>query len=305
MSRVRSAIATLLVGLYPQAWRERYEAEMRALIEDDPPGLGGLASLVAGALDAHARPRAAWSEQASPLTRMRVSVAGMFSCWIAVSVVGAVFQKETEEGAFGLAGARHHVLAIAHGAVIGGAVLGALAIAIGGVPLVWEAIGEARARRDWRLVGLLVLPAVAIVCFAAPTSLLRALAGSSVGRPDHMASLAIFIPWLLIGLACAATCALAPRMVLGRAEVSRDSLARASLASVALAVAMCVISLALVVYVVALASVGQGLWGVTGGPLGPSTGATLAVATAIAVASTALALVSCRRAVRAAALPVW
>jgi len=304
MSRVRSAIATLLVGLYPQAWRERYEAEMRALIEDDPPGLGGLASLVAGALDAHARPRAAWSEQASPLTRMRVSVVGMFSCWIAVSVVGAVFQKETEEGAFGLAGARHHVLAIAHGAVIGGAVLGALAIAIGGVPLVWEAIGEARARRDWRLVGLLVLPAVAIVCFAAPTSLLRTLTRSTVGRPDHMASLAIFIPWLLVGLACAATCALAPRMVLGRAEVSRGSLARASLASVALAVAMCVISLALVVYVVALASVGPGLWRLTGGPLGPSTGTMLAAGTAVAVASTVLALVSCRRAMRAAALPV-
>jgi hypothetical protein len=303
MSRVRSAIATMLVGLYPQAWRERYRVEMLALIEDDPPGLGGLASLVAGAVDAHMRPRAAWSEQASSLIRMRVSVVGMFGCWIALSVVGAGFQKETEEAAFGAAGERHPVLAIAHGAVIGGAVLGALAIAIGGLPLVWEAIGDARTRGDRRLVGLLALPAVALGCFAAVTVLLRALASSSAGQPANMASLAIFIPWLLGGLVCAATCALTPRVVLGRAAVSRGSLRRASRASIALAVAMSVISIALLVYVVALASFGPGLWGQSGGPLGPSTGATLAGATAIAVASTALALVSCRRAVHAAALP--
>jgi MFS family permease len=304
MSRVRRAVAGLLVGLYPQAWRKRYRVEMLALIEDDPPGLGGLASLVAGAVDAHVRPRAAWSEQASPLARMRVSVVGMFCCWIALSVVGAGFQKETEEAAFGAAGERHHALAIAHGAVIAGAALGALAIAIGGLPLVWEAVGDAWRRRDWRLAGLLGLPVGTIACFAALTWLLLAPSSRSVGQPAHMASLAIFVPWLLGGLACAAACALAPRMVLVRAAVSRDSLARASLAGIALAVAMSVISIALLVYVVALTSFAPGLSGQTGGPLGPTTGAMLAAGTALAVASTGLALVSCRRAVRARALPV-
>jgi len=304
VSRVRSAIAILLVGLYPQAWQERYRVEMLALIEEDPPGLGGLASLVVGAADAHVRPRAAWSEQASPLTRMRVSVVGMFSCWIALSVVGAGFQKETEEAAFGAAGERHPVLAIAHGAVIGGAVLGALAIAIGGLPLVWEAIGDARARRDGRLVSLLALPAVAVGCFAALTLLLLVLGPSSAGGRTNSAPLGIFIPWLLGGIASAATCALAPRLVLGRAAVSRDSLRRASLSSMALWLAMGVISISLVVYEVALAWLAPDLAAQSGGPLGPSTGVMLVAGAAVAVASTALALVSCRRAVRAAALPI-
>ncbi len=304
MSRVRRAMAGLLVGFYPQAWRERYRVEMLALIEDDPPGLGGLASLVAGAVDAHVRPRAAWSEQASPLARMRMSVVGMFGCWIALSVVGAGFQKETEEAAFGAAGERHPVLAIAHDAVVTGAIMGALAIAIGGLPLVWEAIGSARARRDGRLMGLLALPAGAIGCFAALTSLLLVLGPSSTGGRVNSAPLAICIPWLLGGLACAATCALAPRLVLARTAVSRDSLRRASLASMALWLAMGVISISLVVYEVALAWLAPELAAQSGGPLGPSTGVMLAAGTAVAVASTALALVSCRRAVRARALPV-
>jgi len=216
---------------------------------------------------------------------MRLSVVGMFCCWIALSVVGAGFQKETEEAAFGAAGERHPVLAIAHGAVIGGAVLGALAIAIGGLPLVWEAIGDARARRDGRLVSLLALPAVAVGCFAALTLLLLVLGPSSAGGRTNSAPLGIFIPWLLGGIASAATCALAPRLVLGRAAVSRDSLRRASLASMALWLAMGVISISLVVYEVALAWLAPELAAQSGGPLGPSTGVMLVASAAVAVAS--------------------
>ena len=69
------------------------------LLADDPPGTRGLLSLVRGALAAHARP-GAWAARRPAADRIRVSIGGLFACWIAVSLAGASFQKETEEPAF-------------------------------------------------------------------------------------------------------------------------------------------------------------------------------------------------------------
>ena len=46
MSAVSQKLARVLLGLYPEAWRERYRSEVSALVEDDPPGVRGLASLL-------------------------------------------------------------------------------------------------------------------------------------------------------------------------------------------------------------------------------------------------------------------
>ncbi len=44
---------SLLVRLYPAAWRARYGNELTALLEDRPPGPFDVADLLLGALDAH------------------------------------------------------------------------------------------------------------------------------------------------------------------------------------------------------------------------------------------------------------
>jgi drug/metabolite transporter (DMT)-like permease len=49
---------SLLVRLYPQAWRERYGDELAALLDDRPPGPFDVADLLLGALDAHLHLRA-------------------------------------------------------------------------------------------------------------------------------------------------------------------------------------------------------------------------------------------------------
>jgi hypothetical protein len=46
-----------LVGLYPRAWRDRYEEEFLALLAERPPTLGDLVDTVRGALDAHLNPQ--------------------------------------------------------------------------------------------------------------------------------------------------------------------------------------------------------------------------------------------------------
>jgi hypothetical protein len=44
-----------LTRLYPRAWRQRYEAEFVALLEQQPLTLGIILDVVRGALDAHGR----------------------------------------------------------------------------------------------------------------------------------------------------------------------------------------------------------------------------------------------------------
>lgn len=53
----------LLLRLYPKAWRKRYEAEFRALIEDERPGVRDTFDIMLSALDARVRPQAWLAQQ--------------------------------------------------------------------------------------------------------------------------------------------------------------------------------------------------------------------------------------------------
>jgi hypothetical protein len=46
-----------LIRLYPRPWRDRYEEEFLALLEERPPTMGDLLDTVRGALDAHLNPQ--------------------------------------------------------------------------------------------------------------------------------------------------------------------------------------------------------------------------------------------------------
>ncbi len=175
-------LARALVVLYPEPWRERYGDEMRALIEDDPPRLRGLGSIVLGAANAHLRPLAVWRTTTPATSRMRASISGMFCCWIALSVAGAGFQKETEDPPYAIAGHQHTVLSAARDLVLAGALLGAAVIALVGLPLCWRAVRQAYLERDVRLTLALALAPAAIGSFALLTGALVRLAR---GNPEH------------------------------------------------------------------------------------------------------------------------
>jgi len=301
LGRLRRLSGRLLTELYPEAWRERYRAEMGALIDDDPPGLRGLGSLLAGAADAHLHPGRAWRASPSPQARTRLSISGVFAAWIALSVIGMGFQKATEEASFSAAADRHPLLAIAHDAIIAGALLGAVAIALGGLPLLWQALRQARAERDVRLAGLLALPPLSILAFGGLTWLAIALAPARSGHFPLGFVLGAMAPWMLAGLACAAICGIVPRLVLARMAISAESLRRASLASLVLIGAMALVTVALAAYDVALGLHSPGLFADAGGPIAASTGATLAAGALAAALCTALAVLSATRARRAPA----
>jgi hypothetical protein len=289
--------AHALVGLYPVAWRARYGEEMHALLDDDPPGVRGLASLLRAAAGAHLHPGAVWRAAAGAEARMGASISGMFACWIALSLAGVAFQRETEDPPFRDADSHHALLGVAHGAVIAGAVLGAGVIALAGLPLLWRALLRAYAARDLRLALAIGLAPAAVACFALLTALILLLR-------DHTreASLALSAPWFAAGLACALACALAPRLTLLRMHGPSRTFARASHLGIVLALAMALVSGGMVAYAAALARLSPSLWSMSTGPhaASASTGVVLAGASALAALSAALGAVGAARARRAA-----
>jgi hypothetical protein len=304
MSRRRDArwAARALLALYPEAWRDRYGEEMLALLEDDPPRLRGLGSLLCGAVAAHLRPRASW--RGTPAARMRLSIGFLFGCWMLLSLGGLTFQKVTEnipfDTPFGDASQQHQWIALGRAAILAGASLGALSIAIGGLPLLWLALRRALRAGEWRLRLLLALPALSLV---AATAVGRALLLVAPARAyDFPASwvLAVIAPLSVVTIAWATGCALAARAVLRRIELPEPSLRRASLAGVALAAAMCAVTVGLAVYALALWQQAPGFSALATGPYGASTGATLAVDCAVSAALTAASILAAARAGRAA-----
>jgi hypothetical protein len=287
-------LARAFVALYPEAWRERYGEEMLALLEDDPPGVRGLASLLAGAAGAHLRPRAVWSRASVAAARVHLTVAALFGCWLALALAGAAFQKDTEDPVFAAAGAGHPLLDAARAAVVAGAILGALAVAAGGLPLLWKAL--LRARRDRPTALLLLLPPVALAAFAALTALALELARArGQGFPASFV-LEVALPWSLAAGACTLVCALVPRAVLRRLDVPAGSLRRALRAGWALTAAMWLVAGGIVVYTAQIIASEPTLAHSATGPYGASTGLMLGLQALAALTLATLASVSALRA---------
>ena len=90
MTRARSATRDAwLVRLYPAGWRERYEDEFVAMLEDARPSLTDYADILLGALDARLFLRDTTGGTLSMLTRYRAANVAVFcpgspSCWRAL-----------------------------------------------------------------------------------------------------------------------------------------------------------------------------------------------------------------------------
>jgi hypothetical protein len=103
----------MLVRLYPAAWRRRYGAGLAALLEDDPPGIGGTLDLIRGALAAHLQPLPGMSAAARARSTVCVCLAGFFT----FCVFGSGFAKATEDAPFTNAAKLHPLLGTTRGAI--------------------------------------------------------------------------------------------------------------------------------------------------------------------------------------------
>ncbi|MDQ6806579.1 MAG: hypothetical protein M3065_16805 [Actinomycetota bacterium] len=292
-------LALLVLGLYPLAFRRRYDQEMRALIEETPTRATTVLDLLRGALVAHVRPRAVVADRVGPADRLRASASGVLACWLAFAAAGFGFYKTTEDASFIAAGSAHPLLGDARAAIIAVALAGSAAVILGALPLIHAAL--AAARRQPSVRRLVSVPGLAVLVFVGLTGVLVLAAHSKPShRPTPVGGVA-FIAWGLAGLACGAVCMGAARKALFAVPVSRGRLVAAFASGTLVTVAMAAVTLATALYAIALQVDASHLAGAPNGPLQAiSVSASLVCELVVMVVSAALAATATRRGWRAA-----
>lgn len=286
-----------LLVLFPQAWRERYEPEMRALLTEQVIRPRTLVDLIRAAVDAHLHPDGL---RGAPLERMRGTVGAALCCWIAFVVCGSGFAKLTEDRSFAAAGMSHPLLAGARLAVALLAALSLAAVLLGGARLIAEVLHEAWTERRWPLVRAAGAPLAAVAVFAAATGVIAWLLGGGRLGAHSGGAWIVFLAWFAIGVGGAAVCGLAPRAALRHAHPRPAALRAGVRGAVALAIVLALTTAATAVYAVVIAIDVPSLAAAANGPFRlVSTAAGLAAVVVLMATISALAAVTGSRGLRA------
>jgi hypothetical protein len=294
-----SGPARRLIRLYPRAWRERYEEEFVALIEQRPASFRDALDVALGVLDAWLRPQVEGRKVV--IYRMRSSVLGVLWAWVGVVVAGVGFQKMTEYEDFVRVARQNITVGAAFDTVVVGAVLALAAVLVGGMPIVLAALREAIAegRKDVPL--LLCVPPLSLAAFVGYVLLVGKVVCPVVGclTVHSLVNVALFLSiagaFVLAAVASAASVSVAVR----RSEVG-ERLYRFALYPAALAtLAMVVVLAATVSWGVALWVQAPALFAGDDGILATPTSATWLVILAVMGGSTCAAVAAVVRGLRA------
>ena len=243
-----------LVGLYPRAWRERYEEEFLAMLEQGSASLMDLLDVALGVLDAWLRPQVVSEGRTILTARMRSSVLAVLWAWVGVVVAGVGFQKMTEYEDF-VEVARHNVLVgVSFDVVVVGAVVALAAVLAGGVPVAFAAVRGALAERRRDVLVLFCVPPLALAGFVGYTLVLMRVVYPALGRLSVHAALNVGLFLSLVGafLLAAVASAAAITAAVRRSEVGERPIRFALHAAVVAALAMGVVLLGTVVWGLAL-----------------------------------------------------
>jgi hypothetical protein len=283
-----------ILRLYPDAWRQRYEPEMRAVIEQSAPSPATILDLLGGALDAHL-----YARLPTEATRqLRLSVITTVYCWIAFVLVGAGFAKATEDPPFRAAESAHGLLGGTRIAVAALAVLCCAVVIVAGAPLALAILREVgRGQRELRRALLRV--GVAVGAFAVLTAGLVALAAHFHGNGGLLGHLA-FVAWIALAVLAAVVCGHGVRRVLLEARLERTQLVPGIAGAWLLSRLMAAVTIAALLYAVALAADAPQVAGLSNGPLAFRTTAVLGGVVFVMALISGIALLSARRGRRAA-----
>ncbi len=151
-------ISTIL-RCYPPSWRERYESEMTAVLEQHEVTFGTWFDLLRGAFDARLDSVCA-GNRGSMIERVRRSEIAIFCSFVAFVVAGFGFQKMTEGVDQAGIMQSHAAVGAGYYLSIAGAVITALAIAVGALPVALALLRQIVVERRRDLLGLLAVPVV-------------------------------------------------------------------------------------------------------------------------------------------------
>lgn len=283
-------LCVLALALYPHAWRVRYGAEMRALLDARGPSLSALVDLARGALHAHLRPGGLTG---SPRQRMRGTVWATLVCFATLGLLGGGFAKATEDAPFRAAGSSHPLLAGSRAALAALAVACLIVIAFAGAPLAYAVFRQAWRERTPALVRAISSAAVVVGVLIAAVGTLAVLArhhpGSSAGVRQVGAAFVVVV------VAVAVVCAIAARVALMKTRFHAAQLVLGVVGAWLLARLMVALTAADAVYTVSLAVDSPSLAASPNGPFDLATKLVLALQLAGMAAASALAVLTTRR----------
>ncbi len=295
-------LAGRLVRLYPRAWRERYEEEFVALLEGRPTSVLDLYDVALGVLDAWLRPQVASERRVALMrSRMQASVLLVLWAWVGVVVAGVGFQKMTEYEDFARAARENITVGAAFDMVVVGAVVALAAVLVGGGPIVFAAVREAFAEGRKDVVLLLCVPLLSLVAFVGFVLLVGEVLCPVLGclTAHSLVNVALFLSiagaFVLAAVASAAAVSAAVRRSGVGERLYRFALYPAALA----ALAMVVVSIATLVWGLALWAQDGTLFTGDEGILATPTFGTWLVILAVMSGSTSAAVAAVVRGLRA------
>jgi hypothetical protein len=257
-SRLRSA-AQLAVATYPPSFRARYGEELRALVDEQPPTVRGVADLVLGSARAWMTPSFVGDDATRRRQRLQASIATVWvaGCLGSLTVPG-VTRALTDPRPAGsspavdpLLSAAQYALAICGGLLVTAGVMAGLRVG-----------RDAFARRRWRVLRPLVPGVILAGVEAVGIAVVAVLRRGHPSQWPHP-SVAFMIAgslWVLGFGVLVAAVAVGPAVALHRAAPPARHLAPAAAlamaASVALAISVLLCAAAAVVAASAVAIVG-------------------------------------------------
>src|SRR5579864_8547288 len=155
--------ARRILCCYPRAWRERYEREMEQVLLSHAATFWTLLDLLVGALDARLHPDLLPRRITTMVYRLRTSEIVVFCAFVAYSVAWfAVRFVRDPIPVWEQVVQVHPEIRTTLLAVDSVGVMALLALAIGAVPIVYVVLRNAFRDRQWRLLGLLAIPLLAL-----------------------------------------------------------------------------------------------------------------------------------------------
>lgn len=176
--------AQYVLRLYPRAFRERYEEEILAMLEQRPLSFADILNLLTGACDAHLHPHLgtsgmAWSERILQMfLTLRRSVLTIFCAYVGIILSGMALQKMTEYDDFQETARTYPLVGLSFNLVIIAAVVACLSVLVGGLPVAVTVVRSALARKRYGSLFLLIVPILAFFAFLGVTLFLERLKGS-------------------------------------------------------------------------------------------------------------------------------
>jgi hypothetical protein len=233
-----------VLRLYPRAWRERYADEVALVLAAHRVTYWTALDVLLGALDAHLHPDLLPGRLTSMAYRMRNSEITTFAAFVLFCLAWLPLGLALDPlPSWQMEAAGHPALLVALDVLGAAYLVAALAVLVGGVPLLFSTLAQSIAARRWRQLALVAIPILAATALVAVW--LADLPWSSVSRLATLTplqSLALQIGLILLPLVAIGGSALALGVAVGRSELSQKALRfamlPASIVTAALAVGL-------------------------------------------------------------------